>query len=249
MSLKNFFKSKVFLKHLVLIFVLGFVFLWIIFKIMNIYTKHGKTYVVGDYSGMKIDEINSNSSNNVFDFIIIDSIFDNKLEKQTVVSQTPLPNSNVKKNRKIYLTIVASQPEMVACPNLQDLTIRQASTVLETYGLMLGKVEFIPDIGSTVISWKQMGKTIMPGDKLIKMSKVDLVVGNGSSGGNTIIPLLLGKSKSEARNLILISGLNVGNEFFLNRNDTVNVKVVRQSPVHSDDEIVPLGTPVDIWYE
>jgi len=249
MGIVDFFKSKLFFKQIIILFLMGFLLLWLIFKILDVYTKHGKTYVVGDYTGLKIDEIESNTNNDVFNFVIIDSIFDNNLEKQTVVSQTPLPNSNVKKNRKVYITIVASQPEMVSCPNLQDLTVRQASTVLETYGLSLGKIEFVPDIGSTVISWKQMGKEIKPGDKLVKMSKVDLVVGNGSGGGVTYVPNLIGKTKNEARNLIHIAGLNIGSEFFLNRNDTINVKVVRQSPSDSSEEVISLGSTIDIWYE
>lgn len=249
MSVINFIKSKLFLKHIILIIIVSLVSIWLIFRALNAFTNHGETYQVGNYIGMKLNEIESNSLNDVFDFVVIDSIYDNELEKQTVVSQLPLPNSSVKKNRNIYLTIVASQPEMVASPNLQDLTIRQAAAVLETFGLAIGRVEFVPDFGNTVISWKQKGKNLQPGDKLIKRSKIDLLVGSGEGISNAIIPDLIGKSKVEARNIILSSGLNIGSEYFLNRLDTINVKVVRQNPQDTVKTAVPLGSKIDIWYE
>jgi eukaryotic-like serine/threonine-protein kinase len=237
------------LKHLGLVLLALIVFFWLILKFLNIYTKHGKTYVVEDYTGLRYTEVLNNPANKIFEFIVIDSIFDNKREKGTVVSQTPLPNSNVKKYRKIYLTIVASQPEMVACPNLQDLTIRQATTVLETYGIQVGKIEFVPDIGNTVVRWKQMGKTVSPGDKLIKGSRVDLVVGSGDGRGNTYLPELIGKTRDEARSIISGAGLNVGSEFFLNTDDTVSVTVIRQNPPYANDYVISLGSVIDLWYE
>jgi len=241
--------SKKFYLHLGLALLVIFLFFWITLKFMNIYTKHGKTFPVEDYTGLKLEEVLNNPHSDNFEFVINDSIFDNEREKGTVVSQTPPPGANVKKHRKIYLTIVASQPEMVACPNLQDLTVRQATTVLETYGMKVGKIEFVPDIGNTVIRWKQMGKTISPGDKIVKGTRVDLVVGSGEGKGKTYLPDLVGKTRDEARSIITGAGLNVGSEFFLNRNDTISVRVVKQSPGYADDYEISLGSIIDLWYE
>jgi len=249
MGIRDTLTSKLFLRHLLLVLLAFVVFLWLILRFLNLYTNHGKTYVVEDYTGLKLEEVLDNPSNRNFEFVVIDSIFDNDREKGSIVSQTPLPNSNVKKNRKIYLTIVASQPEMVSCPNLQDLTVRQATTVLETYGIRVGKIEFVPDIGNTVVRWKQMGKTITPGDKLVKGSRVDIVVGSGDGQGSTYLPDLVGKSRDEARSIITGAGLNIGSEFFLNKRDTISVKVVRQNPKYSDDYEISLGSAIDLWYE
>ncbi len=249
MSRKQPFYKHRLVKHFLWVLLIFVVFFWLILKFINLYTSHGKTYVVEDYTGLKFEEVVSNPSNDVFEFVVIDSIFDNKREKGSVVSQTPLPRSNVKKHRKIYLTIVASQPEVVLCPNLQDLTVRQATTVLETYGIKVGRIEFVPDIGNTVVRWKQMGKTISPGEKLVKGSRVDLVVGSGDGRGNTYLPNLVGKSRDEARSIITGAGLNVGSEFFLNKRDTISVRVVRQSPQYSDDYEISLGSIIDLWFE
>jgi eukaryotic-like serine/threonine-protein kinase len=249
MGIKDTLTSRRFLKHIILMFLAFIAFLWLTLKFLNIYTNHGKNYIVEDYTGLKLEEVITNPTNRNFEFVIIDSIFDNDKEKGSIVSQTPLPNSNVKKHRKIYLTIVASQPEMVPCPNLQDLTVRQATTVLETYGIRVGKIEFVPDIGNTVVRWKQMGKTVYPGDKLVKGSRVDLVVGSGDGQGNTYLPNLTGKSRDEARSILSGAGLNIGSEFFLNRKDTISVRVVRQNPPYADDYEISLGTAIDLWYE
>jgi len=249
MGIKEAVFNKRSLKHLALLIIAFVIFFWLVLRFLNIYTKHGHIYVVEDYTGMLLEEVISKPSNSIFEFVIIDSIYDNNREKGSVVSQTPLPGSNVKKYRKVYLTIVASQPEMVACPNLQDLTVRQATTVLETYGVKVGKIEFVPDIGNTVVRWKQMGKTISPGDKLIKGSRVDIVVGSGDGRGNTYLPNLIGKSRDEARSIITGAGLNIGSEFFLNKKDTISVKVVRQNPPYDDDYEISLGSLIDLWYE
>ncbi len=249
MKLKSIIFSKKFLKHFFLAIGVFIVFVLLVLLFLRFYTRHGKNYLVKDYTGLNYNEIINDSSNDVFEFVIIDSIYDNEKQGGDVVSQAPLPDSKVKKGRKIYLTIVASQPEMIACPNLQDLTVRQATTVLETYGVKVGRIEFVPDIGNTVIRWKQMGKTVSPGDKLVKGSKVDLVVGSGEGQGNTYLPDLIGRTRDEARSIINGAGLNIGSEFFLNKNDTVSVRVVKQYPAYSDDYEISLGSVIDLWYE
>ena len=174
------------------------ILMYVVIKFLNNYTNHSETYVVQDFTNLKINEITNNPLNKVFRFVIIDSIYDNKKEKGVVVSQSPLPNSKVKKNRKIYLTIVASQPEKIICPNLEDLTIRQAINMLETYDFVVGRVEYVPDIGNTVIRWKHKGKEISLGDKLIRGSRIDLVVGSGDKNEKTFIPNLANMTRKEA---------------------------------------------------
>jgi len=240
---------KAFLKHIALIIIVTAVLFWLTLQFFNMYTQHNRTYIVGDYSGLTLGEIIENPQNAKFNFIVIDSVYDNVRKKQSVVLQSPLPNSLVKKNRKIYVTIVASQPEMVKSPNLEDLTVRQAYAVLQTYGLNIGKIEYVKDIGNTIISWKSMGKIIQPNDKIEKGSKIDLVVGNEDFHMQISIPELIGKSRQQAHHLILGVGLNIGKETFINRKSIDIVKVVRQFPDASEDNEVPIGTTVDLWYE
>jgi beta-lactam-binding protein with PASTA domain len=243
----DFIRKKKFYKHLSFILLSTVAIAWIVLQALNVYTQQGKTYIVGDYMGLTLEEINNDPQNNTFEFVIVDSIFDNLAKKQSVVTQSPTQNSVVKKGRKIYLTIVASQPEIVQCPNLEDLTVRQANTMLETYGLKIGRIEYVPDIGNTVVCWKHKGKPLKPYEKIQKGSRVDLVVGNEDGTLNTIVPNIVGKTQQEAHSILLAAGLNIGKE--INCKQSPNCKVARQQPAHNEDEGVSLGTSIDIWYE
>lgn len=238
-----------FLKQVALIILAILAFLVLILFFLRLYTRHGKEYELGDFRGLTLEEVLRDPLNDKFEFIIIDSVFDNTKPKRTIISQSPSPRTKVKANRKIYLTIVASQPEMVACPNLQDLTVRQAAAILETYGLKVGRIEYVPDIGNTVLLWKQFGKTLSPGQKIVKGTAVDLVVGSGRGSAISFVPDLVGKTRAEAQSMISAAGLNIGNEYFLRLYDTINVRVVKQHPPYSPNAQVTIGSKIDLWYE
>ena len=53
----------------------------------------------------------------------------------TVVEQSPRPNTKVKTNRTVYLTVTAFTSKMVVLPRLTDMSERQARSALEGIGL------------------------------------------------------------------------------------------------------------------
>ena len=61
-----------------------------------------------------------------------------------VVEQTPSAGEKVKKNRTIFFTINAYAAEQVQMPNLVDYSLRNAKVILESYGLELGDLIYIP---------------------------------------------------------------------------------------------------------
>ena len=65
------------------------------------------------------------------------------MPKGSVIIQDPVAGSHVKRYRKIYLTTVTVLPEKVLMPDLIDLSLRQATATLETYGLKLDQAEAI----------------------------------------------------------------------------------------------------------
>ncbi|MCF8297560.1 MAG: PASTA domain-containing protein [Saprospiraceae bacterium] len=209
-------------------------------------TNHGEAIILPDYSGLLIDEI---KSDNDFEFFIIDSIHDPMREKASIVAQDPLPESKVKKGRKIYLTVVAVLPEQVSMPNLVDLTLRQAKSILETYGLTVSSLKYVPDIAkNAVLEQQYKGKKIEPGTLIEKGSKIGLVLGEGLNSERISVPLLIGKKQSEAISILHASSLNVGSEIFEDGNDTSKVRVYKQSPRASNLSIIKLGQSVNLWY-
>jgi beta-lactam-binding protein with PASTA domain len=111
---------------------------------------------------------------------ISDSIYLAKAKPGTVVSQLPEANSLVKENRTVYYVINAVKPEMVKMPDVVGVTLRQATSILETQGLKVGKLLYIPDIAKdNVLRQTYKGKEIRKGTKIVRGSEIDLHLGSG----------------------------------------------------------------------
>jgi len=249
MKVIGFIKSIHFWKHLGLIALAFMILLWITLFFLRLYTFHGQSIEVPDFSGKTMEEVEEMRESRHYDFVIVDSIYDNALKPGSVVSQLPLPGSNVKKGRNVYLTIIAFLPEVTEVPILVDLTARQASALLESQGLKTGKIEYVPDVGQTVIRAKYKGKKVSWGTKLNKGEKIDLVIGKGKGKSETYVPKLVGKSRAKARQIISEAGLNIGSEIFDDPKDTVSVRVVKQSPKYDKEKKINLGESIDLWYK
>ena len=106
-------KDKKLYKHFLLaIITLVFLFLgWL--KYLDYYTMHDKYIKVPDFNSILITKLDSIVEANNIRYEIIDSIFDRSRVKGIVVNQAPEPFTDVKKNRKIYLTINSLQTRKV----------------------------------------------------------------------------------------------------------------------------------------
>ncbi len=249
MKIIAFFKSKTFRNHLLLAIAAGIALLWFSIKGLDIYTRHGRTIEVPDLDGMEQKQAEQVLKRMNLQPVINDSIFDSSREKGTVAGQNPIAGAEVKRNRTIYLTTVALLPEMVAMPDLTDLSFRQAQSSLETYGLKVGNLEYVPDIArNAVLQQKYNQGTIQPGTPIEKGTTIDLVLGTGEGSSYVNVPLVIGKSREEAIRMINTSSLNVGQEVFMDE-DTDSVKVYRQSPnVLNRPQQISMGSKVDLYY-
>lgn len=183
MAFFRFLFSKRFLWHFLGMIILVAVLMWAVLFGLRIYTQHGKYYVVPDYTGKTLEQVMAMNESARFDFVVIDSVFDLHLPKGTVLHQDPYPDSKVKENRKIYLTIISSIPEKTSMPDLKFLTLRQAINTLESCGLKTGKIQYIPAFDADAVQQQRFdGKVIAAGTRLDKGSVIDLTVGMGSKG-------------------------------------------------------------------
>lgn len=250
MSLGRFLISKIFFKHLLIVFGITIAIVLILWKGLAIYTLHGKHLTLPDYTGLTITEIKEYGIGKEFRFVVLDSIYDNNLPKGSIVSQDPPANSRVKKDRKIYLTTVAFLPEQVRMPDLVDLTFRQALSTLETYGLKVGRLDYVPDIAkNAVLQQLYDGEVIEPGTFIAKGSHIDLVMGQGLGKERIPVPFLLGLTEEEARRIILENFLNVGATIYeAEKEGDTTARIYRQNPVWREDAYLRMGQQIDLWY-
>jgi len=252
MELLKFIISKYFLKHLALAIVITAGIILITLLYLRIYTHHGQARPVPDFFAMGPEEIEKTARENKVNYKIIDSVYTNIVEHGRVVEQNPKPGFKVKKNRTIFLTINAINPEMARMPNLVGLTLRQANAILETNGLKLGKRIYVPDLAiNNVLKQRYNGTDIEEGDSIEKGSSIDLVLGRGLSDRKTVIPDLISMTMSKAESRIMDASLNIGavifDETVQTLEDSSGAFVWKQNPEYDEKSLIQLGSPVYIW--
>lgn len=170
-------------RNLLLAIVVSLLLLFIIGKILKIYTRHNENVTVPDLIGKMPEDLENLGLTGDFRILVIDSVFDQEKAGGSIVFQEPPANSVVKKDRTIYLTLVANSKEKVKMPALTDLTLRQAGSVLETYGLKLGNTEYVSNMArNAVVGQFFRHKPIREGEWVLKGSRIDLQIGDGGLG-------------------------------------------------------------------
>ncbi len=220
-------------------------------KWLDIYTHHNDFINVPDLNGIHINNLDSLVDSYQLRYIIIDSVFDKSKQKGVVVNQDPLPNTDVKKNRRIYLTINSLKAIKVNFPDIFDLTLRQAVRKLQKNGLKVGRLEYRPDIATNkVLDFKVNGISIEIGQELYHGTTIDLVVGQGLSVEKVIIPNLIGLSRVEANIILKSTSLNVGLEYFKNEvSDSSFAIIYKQYPESDNRKDINIGSSIDLYFE
>ena len=154
---------------------------------LRIFTRHGKSFIVTDFTGLTINQLGSVEKEYRFEFIVIDSVFDQTQPPETILRHDPLPGSTVKRGRKFYVTLVSSMPNMVRMPNLIDLSLRQATSLLQAAGLHVGTITYQLDyhFQNAVIDQIYRGQHISPGENIRRGSYINLIV-SGTQQSNLI---------------------------------------------------------------
>lgn len=181
MSLRKYLTSKVFFAQM--LFAMGVVgaLAFLFFNSLNYITNHGQEIAIPDLSKLSVEQADEKLSDISLDYIILDTVdYNPDFPKLTIVDQEPKPGSKVKAGRKVYIKINAETFTMVAVPDLIEKTYRQAVPTLKAAGLQEGTITYKPYLGKDmVLEMLINGKRIKAGEKVLKSSKVDLVLGDG----------------------------------------------------------------------
>jgi len=183
MNFVKFITSKIFLKQLALAIVAIVVLCFIILKWLNVTTNHGDFEIVPELTGKSISVAEIELEDNNLVMKIQDSAnYNPDYPKFSVIEQEPLAGTQVKENRKIYITLNPSGYRKMNIPEgLIDQTFRQVKPNLESLGFKIGRIIYVDNIGKDmVLKLSHKGNTLKAGDKLAKTSVIDLVLGNGN---------------------------------------------------------------------
>jgi len=252
MDFLKFLISKKFLQHLGLAVGIGVILLLAILVWLKIYTHHGQAITVPNLSGLTEEEVGDVTSSRRLRFEVVDSVFSNEMPRGTVLKQNPKANSRVKKNRKLFLTMNAINPEMVSMPRLVGLSIRQARLALQNAGLVLGDIQYKPDYAiNNVLQQMHNESVINEGIEITKGTVIDLVLGMGLSSETTRVPDLIGVGLEAAADIIADYYLNLGavtfDESMQNAEDSAAAFIWRQYPEFDEFKRLNMGMEVDIW--
>lgn len=252
--------------HLGIIIGIGVLLVVIFFYVyLPMTTNHGETITVPDVRGVTLDELDEFLAIRDLRYEVTkDSGFAADMPPLSVLKQFPLPNSKVKENRKIYVSLNAEKPPLVRMPKLVGGSVKNAQLVLKTYDLSLGEIEYVPDLAlNYVLEQKIDGREVLEGERLPKGSTIDLVVGDGLGNTELESPNLIGLDLESAQFAIVGSGLKIGQitheeapASVMNLNaagDTLSAvekqippgAVYKQSPTAG--QAMRLGQMVDLW--
>jgi beta-lactam-binding protein with PASTA domain len=181
MSLRKYLFSKVFVAQVLAAFAVIAVIAFLFFHWITFVTNHGNEITVPNLAKLNADQVEEKLNELDLDYEIIDTIdYNPNFPKLTVAQQEPTSGSKVKGGRTIYIKLNASTFKMVAVPDLIEKTYRQAVPNLKAVGLQEGTIRYIPYIGKDMVLEMWMnGKKIKPGTRVLKASKIDLVLGDG----------------------------------------------------------------------
>jgi len=181
MSLRKYLTSKVFVAQVLAALVIVAAVAFLFFHWITFITNHGDEITVPNLAKMNPEQVEQKLDELDLDYEIIDTVdYNPNFPKLTVVQQEPTTGSKVKGGRTIYIKLNASTFKMVAIPDLIEKTYRQAVPTLKAVGLQEGTVKYVPYIGKDMVLEMWMnGNKIKPGTKVLKSSKIDLVLGDG----------------------------------------------------------------------
>ncbi|MEM7101823.1 MAG: PASTA domain-containing protein [Bacteroidota bacterium] len=256
-DLYYFLSSKIFLKNAVGAIILSVLLLVLSFQFLKMYTRHGETITLPDFTGMTIDKVEQQLKNKHLKYGVIDSVYSAADIPGAILDQDPPANSKVKENRTIYFTVNPLNPPKVMLPNIWNVDYKFARNMLLARGLEVDEenIRYKKDKAEdTILDVIYDGETLKKPPsgtretpyRIPKGTKLGLVVAEGG-GGEVIVPKLTCNTYDEAIFKIRSSNLNIG-AIIADQTvtDTLAAFVYRQNPT-SSGQFMRMGEQIDIW--
>jgi len=207
---------------------------------MPFYVK-GEEVTVPNVTGMTYEQAQVVLKNAGLEPINGGERYDSKYPKGTVILQKPSANKVVKAGRRIYL-IISGGNIKVTVPDVRHKRVEEATILLNRAGLTIGEIleDTLSDIPKGLIS----AQSIPPNELVEKGTPISVWVSSVSSFGNIEVPSLVGKSLSEAKQMLESKDLKIGKIVYQTSVDYLPNTVIYQYP--SAGSFVESQTQIDL---
>lgn len=181
MSLKAYLTSKIFFKQIFAAISIVIVIAFVFFNMLSFFTNHGQEITVPNLGKLSIEQVEEKLDNLELGYVLLDTLdYREDFPKFSVIEQEPKAGAKVKANRKVYIKINSDGYAFVSLPDLIEKTYRQAEPTLKSIGLEVGSITYKPYLGKDmVLEMHFNGQKVKPGTKIMRTSKIDLVLGDG----------------------------------------------------------------------
>ena len=225
-------KGQPFWVHLLIILSITVIFVFGFLQLLGVITKHGEYHTVPAVTNYPTADAVKLLESRGFEVVIQDSVYTDTLKPGIVLKQFPEPNSTVKVNRIVLLTVNRVTLPMIDMPALQGKSMSYALEILKRSHLTPGDTTFKPDfMMGSVLEQNFNGNLVLSGAKIPWGSKIDLVIGGGLGENEVPVPSLLGLTYAEAKLVLSESGIMIGAVVpDLGVTDTANAFVYKQNP-------------------
>ena len=236
-------------------FLYGLVFILAIVLIVEVFlrvtTQHSISVTVPDLVGMQLSDAQALAAKEKVELFVTDSVFVSSFAKGSVYAQNPKAGSNVKRGRKVYLTVNAKKEKQAEVPSLVGLSLRQAKVELQTRGLKLGRISYVDDMATNLVLGQLLkGQEIEPGTSVDVGTVIDLKLGWNRADGYTTMPDFSRMQYQRAVSYVQDNSFNIGKIIFddsvKTAEDTLAAMVYRQVPVAGSEDII-LGSSVSLY--
>lgn len=166
--------------NLLLMLVVAAALGWLVMSWLGYWTNHGKTAVVPAVRGLPYEAALASIQEAGMVCEVSDSVYDSKAKPGTVMEQNPKAANIVKPGRTIYLTVNAFYPRKVSVPQLTDISLRQARSILEGLGITdIVEKKVISEYRDLVLGAECNGVPLTAGMRVPVTARVVLFVGDG----------------------------------------------------------------------
>ena len=181
MSLRKYLTSRVFFVQVLIALAIIVTLVYLFMHWLTFTTDHGHEIEVPNLSKLTEEQVEEKLDELDLDYVLLDSVdYRSDFPQYSVVEQDPTPGTKVKVGRKIYIKINTSGFSSVRIPELVNKTYREAVPTLKALGLEEGSVTYVPNLGKDmVLEMRFKGRNLKAGDRVLKSSKIDLVLGDG----------------------------------------------------------------------